>query len=89
MAVSRTIFPIYDHLTGERLLGDVKTTAFLPTIRELEALSRDVQGGLSENCLFGKLTDVDAWAATMPEEETQSLRGVRSQRRRCLRSVDE
>ena len=61
----------------------------VPTI-QLEALSWGVQGGLSvENCLFGKLTDADAWAAIMPEEETESLGGVRSQWRRCLASVDE
>jgi hypothetical protein len=41
------------------------------------------------NCLFGKLTDADAWAAIMPEEETESLWGVRSQPRHCLPSVDE
>jgi hypothetical protein len=70
--------------------GQVGDYFRLATIRELEALSQDVQGGLSvENCLFGKLTYADAWAAIMPEEETESLGGVRSQRRRCLPSVDE
>jgi len=58
--------------------------------RELEAESRGVQERLSaENCLTGTLTDAGVWAAIMPEAETESLGGVRSQRRRCLPSVDE
>jgi hypothetical protein len=63
---------------------------YLPTIRQLEALARGVQKWLSaENCLIGTFTDAGVWAAIMPEEETESLGGVRSQRRRCLPSVDE
>jgi hypothetical protein len=38
---------------------------------------------------FWALTDADAWAAIMSEEETESLVGARSQRTRCLPSVDE
>jgi hypothetical protein len=65
-------------------------TSGWPTIRELEAVSRGVQEWLSaENCLTGTLTDAGGWAAIMPGEETESLGGFRSQRRRRLPSVDE
>jgi hypothetical protein len=60
-----------------------------PTIRELEAESRGVQEWLpAENCITGALIDACGLAAIMPEEDPESLEGVRSQRRRYLPSVD-
>ena len=66
------------------------STSGSPMIRELEAESRGVQEWLpAETCISGALIDARGLAAVMPEEEPESPGGVRSQRRRCLPSVDE
>ena len=91
-AVPPSRFAISSGWTGRkgRPLGHRVEFSGLPTIRQREAESRDVQVRLSaENCITRALIDARGSAAIMPEEEPENPGGVRSQPRRCLLSADE
>ena len=77
------------------LLGDTSSTSVFPNMRadthcrEPEAGALFRNGSTAANCMAGALIDACGLATLMPEEETESPGEVRSQRRRCLSSVDE